>query len=191
LVSRLLPMKPAKWSAMCECGSVKIVHASNLCAGRHQSCGCKRNENNTMRATHGATTGGIRTPEYQVWRNMRQRCYNPSNPGWKNYGARGITVCPRWDAYEAFIADMGPRPSPKHSLDRIDNDKEYTSSNCRWATRTMQNRNRRSSVLNPDLVSSIREMNRNGRRPRQIGRALNLNEATVSNVVSGKSWVGV
>jgi hypothetical protein len=97
-----------------------------------------------------------KTPEYYVWRNMKSRCYNRSNPNYKNYGGRGITVCDRWlDSVETFVLDMGQRPTPKHSIDRKDNDKGYTPDNCRWATWTIQANNRRPPKSNrPRLPES-------------------------------------
>lgn len=87
---------------------------------------------------------GLRnTAEYQAWVNMKSRCYYPRHESYKNYGARGITVCRRWHDFRNFYADMGARPSPTHSLDRIDNDADYSPNNCRWATKSEQNLNRR------------------------------------------------
>lgn len=93
-------------------------------------------------ATHGLSY----TAEYRAWQTMRLRCANPKNRAWPDYGGRGIKVCARWlESVEAFVADMGPKPSPQHELDRIDNDGDYEPSNCRWTTRTENCRNRRSN----------------------------------------------
>lgn len=95
--------------------------------------------------THGEAWS---TPEYHVWQAMIQRCTNPSNPRFRNYGARGIVVCDSWRrSFAAFLSDMGRRPSARHSLDRIDNDRSYSPDNCRWATIGVQSRNRRTNRL--------------------------------------------
>lgn len=86
-------------------------------------------------------------PEYWVWAAMLQRCGNEKNPGFKDYGARGIKVCESWRSYGKFIADIGPRPSAKHSIDRIDNNGNYEPSNCRWIDSKTQNRNKRSNTV--------------------------------------------
>jgi hypothetical protein len=81
--------------------------------------------------------------EYRIWQNMRQRCRNPKNTGFRNYGGRGIEVCERWDSFESFLTDMGVRPSPRHQLDRIDNDGNYTPSNCQWTIKEQNMRHTR------------------------------------------------
>jgi hypothetical protein len=92
--------------------------------------------------------GRHRTPEWTAWREMRARCLNPRHRAYSNYGGRGIGICERWrGSFAAFLEDLGERPSPMHSLDRIDNDRGYEPGNCRWATKTVQSRNSRNARL--------------------------------------------
>jgi hypothetical protein len=86
---------------------------------------------------------------------MRTRCRNPRATGYENYGGRGIDVCERWQTFENFLADMGPRPTPKHSLDRIDNDGNYEPSNCRWASREAQARNQRRYIPRKGTANAL------------------------------------
>ncbi len=86
--------------------------------------------------------------EWRIWKGMISRCTSPKNPAWVNYGGRGIRVCRRWiESYDSFLADMGRRPSPGHELDRRDNNRGYTPSNCRWVSRKINSRNRRSARI--------------------------------------------
>ena len=88
------------------------------------------------------------TPEYRAWQLMRLRCTDPKHAAYPRYGGRGITICERWlNSPTKFLADMGPRPSKRHEIDRIDNDKGYSPENCRWATRKQNDRNRRSNRI--------------------------------------------
>ena len=93
--------------------------------------------------SHGMT----KTPEHYAWCHMKYRCLNPDNKHYSDYGGRGIKICDRWLNFENFFADMGSRPSPKHSLDRVDNNDNYRPGNCRWATKAEQENNKRNNRL--------------------------------------------
>lgn len=97
------------------------------------------------RTVHGGYVGGVEKPEHYTWRVMVDRCTKPNHAAYKYYGAKGITVCPNWMEYKNFIRDMGNRPSKDYSLDRIDNTKGYNKINCRWATRSEQQKNKSST----------------------------------------------
>lgn len=131
-----------KWLCKCTCGNTKEINSGSLLRGVSKSCGCYRKEftkaNNTR---HGMS----KTKVHECWKNMMQRCYNKNNTGYKNYGARGITVCESWHKFENFYAAMG-NPPAGHSLDRIDVNGNYEPSNCRWVTQNTQQRNRRNSL---------------------------------------------
>lgn len=132
------------WHCKCDCGNMTIAAASNI--GRTTlSCGCLAKETAAellRTARYQLTHGMSKSPEYIVWAGMHQRCYNPKHHKYARYGGRGIIICDRWrDNFMDFYADMGPRPSLKHSVEREDNNGNYEPSNCIWATMPVQARN--------------------------------------------------
>jgi hypothetical protein len=131
------------WNCRCVCGSPYIARTTSLINGRTSSCGCltsKRLQN--ARTTHGQSKKN-KTGAYVSWTAMKWRCRTFSFPTYFSYRCRGITYCERWESFEAFLEDMGPRPKGK-SLDRVDNDLGYSKENCRWATPSEQSQNRRN-----------------------------------------------
>lgn len=143
------------WACKCDCGFEVLMVAGNLTSGGTTCCGCVRNRNSAKRASkrnyrHGHATG-VLSPEYRSWAAMKGRCKYPSVQGFQNYGGRGISVCSRWLSFDNFLADMGPRPSPKHSIDRVDVNGNYEPGNCRWATAVEQAANKRPSSAAPEI----------------------------------------
>lgn len=123
----------AHWACVCGCcGKEHVVRGYHLRTGRSRSC--------------GAATAN---PELRnIWQGMKRRCLNPEASGYSSYGGRGIRICPEWvDNYLRFLEDVGPRPSPQHSIDRIDPDGHYEPGNVRWATAVMQMNNRRDNQM--------------------------------------------
>lgn len=134
-----------KWICKCSCGSPpKSIRGVMLKSGKTKSCGCLRSET----AAKTKTTHGMRnSSEYRIWRGILNRCRNVNESAYPLYGGRGIDICNSWEEFEGFYADMGPRPSTKHSIDRIDVNKGYSPDNCRWATMKEQQRNRSNNRL--------------------------------------------
>jgi hypothetical protein len=135
------------WRCPCDCGNEIITKAGQLRQGKAKSCGCLRKDY-PPRLRHGWARGK-RSSEWLAWRRLKQRCLNPNHTRYAYYGGRGIKVCDRWlNSFENFIADMGPKPTSDHSIDRADNDGDYEPGNCQWVTKSEQMRNRRALPRN-------------------------------------------
>lgn len=143
------------WRCRCDCGSVAEVTSGSLRAGNSQSCGCLRRERvKAAVTTHGgAAADSIVRREYKIWATMISRCTNPRVDKYPCYGGRGITVCDRWrygelsnSGFACFLADMGPKPFIRATIDRKNNDGPYEPSNCVWSDRRTQARNKSTNV---------------------------------------------
>lgn len=145
------------WECRCECGNEVVVRTVDLTRTKRptRSCGCLRRD----RLSETATTHGMsRTPEFNSWSGMIARCSNPNSKSYPRYGGRGITVSPKWrDSFASFYADVGPRPGPGYSLDRIDPDGNYEPGNCRWASTVDQARNKAHNTKVQGLIHKKNE----------------------------------
>ncbi len=164
-----------RWECRCDCGGTTFANTGHLNAGNRSSCGC------VVGGRKNRTHGRSHSPEYKAWDGARSRCRNPKNSKYHLYGGRGIRMCDAWSAsFEAFFKDMGARPTPKHSLERLDSNGDYCPENCVWATAIQQNNNR---SINRKLVCHGRIVT-----VAQASRATGIPHATIlSRLDSGKS----
>lgn len=170
----------AVWICRCICGTERGFRVGNLVSGCASSCGCWNREAIRIRKwIHGHKANGMVSTEYTCWINMKQRCEDPKTAGYKNYGGRGISICNRWrNSFPNFLADMGLKPSPKMSIDRINNDGNYEKKNCRWATNSQQKRNTRWSLSDKNIARAIK-LRRQGKTLRKIGEILGVSSSSI------------
>jgi hypothetical protein len=169
--------------ARCDCGNETNVERSALVKGTTKSCGCLMREVGNRTRTHGLS----KSSTYRSWLAMRSRCENPNNIDWQHYGGRGITVCQSWNTFENFLTDMGRRPNGT-SIDRINNAGNYEPANCRWASETTQQRNRRNNKLTETVAASIRSDAASGMSSHALGRKYGIAQTTAADIVRGDSW---
>lgn len=178
-----------KWLCKCSCGGIAKTNAWSLASGRTQSCGCLLKEKIREAHRHGLARRGKKSYLYLIWCSMRQRCKNPKNKGYMNYGGRGIKICARWNKYENFLKDIGDRPTPKHTLDRMNNNGNYEPSNCKWSTRKHQTINRRYTKLTEEHVIEIRSKLPGHRgMAAHLARKYGVTESHISSIKLGKTW---
>ena len=146
------------YECVCKCGTKRIIFRSNLISGKTKSCGCAKSEIiSRTKIKHGFAANSSRKAKriYTIWGSMMNRCFNPSNHAYHNYGGRGITVCDRWKDFENFLLDMG-QPKDDQSIDRINNDGNYEPGNCRWSDNFEQMRNTSRTKLTDEIASQIK-----------------------------------
>lgn len=157
----------------CDCGTEKTILLTNLKKGLTKSCGCLRDKR-LIKLVDGVNSA--QHPLYETWRGIKGRCLTETHVSFPLYGGRGIQVCPEWqDSFAKFVEDMGPKPSPSHTIDRIDNGGDYCPDNCRWATWEKQHQNRRdnNNITYLGETLCVAEWSRRlGGNPRLVGNRI-------------------
>ena len=180
--------KRSKHICKCDCGKTISVVTSELTRKTKgkKHCGCLTSKN---RSSNHKTHGMSNTKEYKTWVDIIRRCTNENREQYKNYGGRGIKVCKSWlNNFESFINDVGFAPSKKHTIERIDNNSDYKPSNCIWATKTQQARNKRTTKLSLDQAIEIRQRSQ-FEKEIDLANEYNVCRKTINNIKNNKIWL--
>jgi hypothetical protein len=174
------------WNCVCACGSKCVVRANSLTKGTTQSCGCLKKETAAaLKFSHGMN----RSPEHRAWKQMKTRCLNENSTFYARYGGRGIKIHPEWvNDFKKFFAYVGPKPSPRYSINRIDNNGDYAPGNVMWATGEEQGQNTSTTKLNACKVKTIRE---SALPTRELASAFSVSRTTIQIVRRGGTWKNV
>jgi hypothetical protein len=190
----------ALWRCVCDCGATDVVAIGNvLQQGNKKSCGCATGAMVRAAKRRHGQAGAQRTKVYQCWKGIKQRCINPKQAAWRNYGGRGIKVCDRWlNSFEAFYADVRDPPGPGLSLDRIDNDGNYEPGNVRWATRSQQQKNARFDKFQGErngramiTAEDVRFIRASSAKRAVLAEMFGLAPTHISGIRSGRHWRSV
>jgi len=174
--------KSSLWECRCDCEKIVTVSSGHLRFGDTKSCGCHRR---AIATKHGHNTDlNGKSSTYSSWDAMIQRCTNKNHASYRNYGGRGITICERWLNFKNFLADMGEKPEGL-TIERIDNNKNYEPSNCKWILKTEQSFNRRVNKLSKDKVEDIR---RSDKPNKELAAIYNVRTDYISKVKNYKVW---
>lgn len=169
------------WNCLCDCGNTTILCSSSLIKNITKSCSC---------INKGSTTHGLsHTEENKIYRGMKYRCLNKQSPAYKDYGGRNIKICDRWlESFENFLEDMGNRPTPKHSIERINVNGNYEPSNCKWIEKRLQSRNTRTNVLSYEIIEEMNKIKSIGLNFKQTYAALKIKYPQITVSVLRKAF---
>jgi hypothetical protein len=179
-------ISPIYWRCQCDCGKSKTILGTSIRDGRARSCGCLIAEAAKSRMTkHGKSE----ISEYRSWESMKNRCFRKTYHSYQRYGGRGITVCEQWiNDFAAFYAYIGPKPSKHHSLDRINNNKNYEPGNVRWASKIEQSRNSSKTKIDFIDACAILSLIRDGVSGPEVAQMFGVNRNLPTLVARKRTW---